>query len=128
MRNALANAPAEREMRKFIDMEQESHKVLLLGAGESGKSTFFKQVKLRFGSGFDDAGKKQFVGAIHCNIISAIQALCRNSDKLAQEGVQGTAIDDEKVEACKAAACESHARVGPLDWDSAARSRRRIEI
>lgn len=93
------------------DMEQESHKVLLLGAGESGKSTFFKQVKLRFGSGFDDAGKKQFVGAIHCNIISAIQALCRNSDKFAQEGVQGTAIDDEKVEACKAAVMKLH----PID-------------
>ena len=59
-------------MQKQFSDDQQIVKILLLGAGESGKSTIVKQMKLlhpvdkRTESGFDVKGSKMFLNL--CNI------------------------------------------------------------
>ena len=43
-------------------------KMLLLGAGESGKSTIFKQMKVINKDGYSEKEKKEFVGVVHMNV------------------------------------------------------------
>ena len=48
---------------------------LLLGTGESGKSTFIKQMRIIHGSGYSEGDRKGFIGQVHSNIFMAIKAL-----------------------------------------------------
>ncbi|KAJ5069128.1 g protein alpha i subunit [Anaeramoeba ignava] len=50
-------------------------KILLLGAGDSGKSTVMKQMKIIHGKGFTDTEKKEFIDAIYENLIINAKAL-----------------------------------------------------
>ena len=45
--------------------EAEKIKLLLLGAGESGKSTIFKQMKVIYGDQYSDAERKQQLPTIY---------------------------------------------------------------
>jgi len=56
-------------------------KLLLLGAGESGKSTLFKQMINLYGKGFSDDERKAYAASIRSNAIVAMQTLCVNSEK-----------------------------------------------
>jgi len=58
--------------KKKLDSEV---KLLLLGAGESGKSTIAKQMKIIHLSGFNDHERQQHRAIIFNNIIGAIRAL-----------------------------------------------------
>lgn len=44
-------------------------KILLLGAGESGKSTFLKQMRIIHGQDFDQQAREEFRPTIYSNII-----------------------------------------------------------
>lgn len=44
-------------------------KILLLGAGESGKSTFLKQMRIIHGQDFDQQAREEFRATIYSNII-----------------------------------------------------------
>lgn len=57
-------------------------KLLLLGAGESGKSTIFKQMKLLYGRGFNDDDRRDWVPKIHMNTISAMRDICLAANQL----------------------------------------------
>lgn len=57
-----------------IAMERQ-HKLLLLGAGESGKSTIMKQVKLLFLGGFNAEETTMYKLAIERNVIQNMQGL-----------------------------------------------------
>mmetsp|Transcript_15461 Transcript_15461/g.21524 ORF Transcript_15461/g.21524 Transcript_15461/m.21524 type:complete len:263 (-) Transcript_15461:580-1368(-) len=61
------------------------HKLLLLGAGESGKSTLFKQLSTIYGNGFKKEDKREFIPVIHSNTIEAVQTLIRASERLAAQ-------------------------------------------
>ncbi|KAJ0029912.1 hypothetical protein Pint_13651 [Pistacia integerrima] len=77
---------AEIERRIELETKAERHiqKLLLLGAGESGKSTIFKQIKLLFQTGFDEAELKSYISVIHANIYQTIKILYDGSKELAQ--------------------------------------------
>lgn len=52
-------------------------KLLLLGAGESGKSTLFRQMEILYGKGFsEDDRRQQFTSVVYLNTIHAMKALC----------------------------------------------------
>jgi len=61
-----------RKEKKTIDHEV---KLLLLGAGESGKSTIAKQMKIIFLTGFTDEEKAPYKEIVHSNVILAMRSL-----------------------------------------------------
>jgi len=58
------------------------NKLLLLGAGESGKSTLFKQMITLYGKGFTEKDRKAYIPIIFRNVIASIEELCKQSVEL----------------------------------------------
>ena len=46
-----------------------------LGSGESGKSTFIKQLKIIKGCGFDEKVRSEFVAVIRSNLLQATKSI-----------------------------------------------------
>jgi len=57
-------------------------RMLLLGAGESGKSTIAKQMKIIHLGGFNPEEKAEYITAIHTNIYESVQTIARASENL----------------------------------------------
>lgn len=57
--------------------KKDSHKVLLLGAGESGKSTFLKQLKIICENGYSLEERLSFKIVVHSNTIQNLIAVLR---------------------------------------------------
>jgi len=77
----------ESELSRDNAADRQINKLLLLGAGESGKSTLFKQMISIYGKGWNKDDRADYVTIIHKNIISAMQTICSNSQTLAKEGL-----------------------------------------
>ncbi|KAL3497411.1 hypothetical protein ACH5RR_040143 [Cinchona calisaya] len=75
-------AEIERRIEQETKAENHIQKLLLLGAGDSGKSTIFKQIKLLFQTGFDEAELKGYIPVIHANIYQTIKVLYDGSKEL----------------------------------------------
>uniref|UniRef100_A0A8B9ELH9 Uncharacterized protein n=1 Tax=Anser cygnoides TaxID=8845 RepID=A0A8B9ELH9_ANSCY len=56
--------------------------ICLAGTGESGKSTFIKQMRIIHGSGYSDEDKRGFTKLVYQNIFTAMQAMIRAMDTL----------------------------------------------
>ena len=93
---------AQRNRSKSIDrqLEKEKHqyrrtiKLLLLGSGESGKSTFLKQMRIIHGKDFSEEEIEQFRHIIYNNIIKGMKVLIDARDKLhIQWGSEQSAVD-----------------------------------
>jgi len=69
------NDAIDESIRKDRSEKQNEIKIFLTGAGESGKSTVAKQMKIIHDSGFSDAERKSYITIIHSNIIGAIKAI-----------------------------------------------------
>jgi len=69
--NRRINATLRADKRKMEAVV----KLLLLGAGESGKSTIAKQMRIIHLSGFTDTERSQYKTIIYNNVISSIRAL-----------------------------------------------------
>jgi len=69
-------------MAKANHVEARIHKLLLLGAGESGKSTLFKQMTVIYGPGFTAADRQKFTDTVKRNIVSSIKMLISASPQL----------------------------------------------
>ncbi len=52
------------------------------GTGESGKSTFIKQMRIIHGSGYSEEDKRGYIRLVYQNIFMAIQAMIRAMDTL----------------------------------------------
>eukprot|EP01128_Nolandella_sp_AFSM9_P012004 TRINITY_DN887_c2_g1_i1.p1 TRINITY_DN887_c2_g1~~TRINITY_DN887_c2_g1_i1.p1 ORF type:complete len:349 (-),score=66.34 TRINITY_DN887_c2_g1_i1:210-1256(-) len=57
-------------------------KLLLLGPGESGKSTIAKQVKVIYMGGFTDEDRQVYVGVVQRNIIETARGIVAGADSL----------------------------------------------
>ncbi|XP_072444746.1 guanine nucleotide-binding protein subunit alpha-12-like [Chiloscyllium punctatum] len=68
-------------------------KILLLGAGESGKSTFLKQMRIIHGQDFDRKTLEEFRDTIYGNIITGVRVLVDAREKL---GLPWANSDNEK--------------------------------
>ncbi|KAM7277211.1 hypothetical protein ACFE04_019077 [Oxalis oulophora] len=77
-------AEIERRIEQETKAEKHIQKILLLGAGESGKSTIFKQIKLLFQTGFDESELKSYIPVIHANVYQTIKILHDGAKELAQ--------------------------------------------
>ncbi|XP_063690202.1 guanine nucleotide-binding protein subunit alpha-14-like [Bolinopsis microptera] len=76
------SAAIDNELRKHkAEMEKEL-KLLLLGTGESGKSTFIKQMKIIHGQGFNQEDQIMYRRIIKKNIVSSMQNMVSAMDLL----------------------------------------------
>eukprot|EP01006_Ploeotia_vitrea_P038717 TRINITY_DN66273_c10_g2_i2.p1 TRINITY_DN66273_c10_g2~~TRINITY_DN66273_c10_g2_i2.p1 ORF type:complete len:335 (+),score=142.80 TRINITY_DN66273_c10_g2_i2:280-1284(+) len=72
-------------LRKDLAEKSQELRLLFLGAGESGKSTLFKQLVQIYSNGFSTAELQSYASVVYTNIIESIQALCVASDTLPEE-------------------------------------------
>jgi GTPase SAR1 family protein len=75
----------DRKMAEEARQEAEKVKLLLLGAGESGKSTIFKQMKIIYGEQFTDVERMQQIPTIFSNVVAAIKILAEQAIALGLE-------------------------------------------
>ncbi|XP_038625576.1 guanine nucleotide-binding protein subunit alpha-14 [Tachyglossus aculeatus] len=76
------SAEIERQLRRDKRDARRELKLLLLGTGESGKSTFIKQMRIIHGSGYSDEDRKGFTKLVYQNIFTAMQSMIRAMDTL----------------------------------------------
>lgn len=55
---------------------------LFSGTGESGKSTFIKQMRIIHGAGYSDEDKRGFIKLVYQNIFMAMQSMIKAMDLL----------------------------------------------
>jgi len=109
---ARADKMRSKQMELYLgnshQADQQISKLLLLGAGESGKSTLFKQMITIYGKGYPEAECKTFAPIIYNNIITSMKALlqqCPNyggcgqpeSARILTEEVKGDEVIDETL-------------------------------
>ncbi|XP_062263360.1 guanine nucleotide-binding protein subunit alpha-13b isoform X1 [Platichthys flesus] len=90
--NCLLTSGEVEQLRKSKEIDKCIHrdktyvkrlvKILLLGAGESGKSTFLKQMRIIHGKDFDQKAKEEFRATIYSNVIKGIRVLVDAREKL----------------------------------------------
>jgi G-protein alpha subunit len=83
---AYKNAGIDRDLDRAKQQEESKIKLLLLGAGESGKSTVFKQMRILYGSVRNDDEKRMYGVVVRSNIITAMRKLCTLLKMLELEG------------------------------------------
>ncbi|XP_026468123.1 guanine nucleotide-binding protein G(q) subunit alpha isoform X1 [Ctenocephalides felis] len=76
------NQEIERQLRRDKRDARRELKLLLLGTGESGKSTFIKQMRIIHGAGYSDEDKRGFIKLVYQNIFMAMQSMIRAMDLL----------------------------------------------
>ncbi|XP_024154910.1 guanine nucleotide-binding protein G(q) subunit alpha isoform X1 [Oryzias melastigma] len=76
------NDEIERQLRRDKRDSRREYKLLLLGTGESGKSTFIKQMRIIHGRGYSDEDKRSFTRLVFQNILTAMQAMIQAMDTL----------------------------------------------
>lgn len=95
----LKSKQFDEEMRKEHKDKQQINKLLLLGAGESGKSTLFKQMITIYGEGYSAQQRKEYIPIINTNVFNAIKTLCHQVDNygvLSEKGQEAkTTIEDD---------------------------------
>jgi len=76
----------KKDRKKFED----EVRLLLLGAGESGKSTVAKQMKIIHMNGFSESERKEYIAAIHVNIWESCQNLAKACKEIKGLGIKNS--------------------------------------
>ncbi len=91
-----------REIQKQLDeaheKEEEIFKLLLLGAGESGKSTLFKQMLMIYGPGLQEKDRQSYRNIIHGNMVMCMKELVIQAGKREQKDFALDSSNAEKVD------------------------------
>nr|XP_048686742.1 guanine nucleotide-binding protein subunit alpha-11 isoform X3 [Caretta caretta] len=69
------NAEIEKQLRRDKRDARRELKLLLLGTGESGKSTFIKQLRIIHGAGYSEEDRKDFAKLVYQNVFASMQAM-----------------------------------------------------
>ncbi|XP_056096587.1 guanine nucleotide-binding protein subunit alpha-13b [Rhinichthys klamathensis goyatoka] len=90
--NCVLNSNEAEQLRKSKEIDRDLMKdkpyvkrlvkILLLGAGESGKSTFLKQMRIIHGQDFDQRAKEEFKTTIYSNVMKGVRVLVDAREKL----------------------------------------------
>ena len=67
----------------------------IAGTGESGKSTFIKQMRIIHGAGYSDEDKRGFIKLVYQNIFMAMQSMIRAMDLLKIRYTESSSIVSE---------------------------------
>ncbi|KAH3688949.1 hypothetical protein WICPIJ_000063 [Wickerhamomyces pijperi] len=82
LQSKKANAAIEKRLQLERQREKNEVKLLLLGAGESGKSTVLKQMKLLHHNGFTHQERQQYSQVIWADAIQSMRILIMQARKL----------------------------------------------
>lgn len=74
-----------KQLQKDKQVYRATHRLLLLGAGESGKSTIVKQMRILHVNGFSETERKQKIEDIKKNIRDAILVIKKNYKEFCQK-------------------------------------------
>merc|ERR1711931_390774 len=72
----------EKQLQADADKDSKTVKLLLLGAGESGKSTIVKQMKILHQGGYTKEEQLEFKAIIYGNILQSALAIIRGMEML----------------------------------------------
>ncbi|KAH1174775.1 guanine nucleotide-binding protein subunit alpha-15 [Mauremys mutica] len=72
-------------------------KLLLLGAGESGKSTFIKQLRIIHGAGYSEEDRKGFAKLVYQNVFASMQAMIGAMETLQIPYAQPENVENAKL-------------------------------
>ncbi|KER25028.1 hypothetical protein T265_07424 [Opisthorchis viverrini] len=72
----------EKQIRQDAEKAMKQVKLLLLGAGECGKSTVLKQMKIIHGQGYQESERKEYVCIIFANIVQSMIKILRAMESL----------------------------------------------
>lgn len=90
-RDAIAaSTRLERELAMSHDSENNVLKLLLLGTGESGKSTIFKQMQILYDTGFSEIERSTFRSVVRSNLVESMQTLLDGVERF------GISFQDQK--------------------------------
>ncbi|KAI4902301.1 hypothetical protein NFI96_034722 [Prochilodus magdalenae] len=89
----------EKQLQEDADKEAKTVKLLLLGAGESGKSTIVKQMKILHQGGYTKEEQIAFKAIIYGNILQSALALIRGMEMLGiNYGISSSQEDGQKLQ------------------------------
>ncbi|XP_018586597.1 guanine nucleotide-binding protein subunit alpha-11-like [Scleropages formosus] len=74
-RDIAVDREIQRILKEQKKREQKEIKVLLLGTGESGKTTFIKQMRIIHGKGYSEEERCAFTKLVFQNIFTSVQAM-----------------------------------------------------
>ncbi|GAA5857184.1 hypothetical protein JCM9279_001047 [Rhodotorula babjevae] len=75
-----ASAAIDAELRRARQEEGKTVKCLMLGAGESGKSTLVKQMRLMYARPYTDRERAEYAEVVYANAVQSMQAVIRGSE------------------------------------------------
>lgn len=78
---AVSNVAIDKSLHKEKEKLAKEIKLLLLGAGESGKSTIFRQMKIIHNNGFNEEECMMYKDIIFANCVTAMKVLVNASHK-----------------------------------------------
>lgn len=87
----------EKKLQEDADKEAKTVKLLLLGAGESGKSTIVKQMKIIHQDGYSKEECLEFISVINGNILQSILAIIRAMTTLGIDYGDASRADDGRL-------------------------------
>uniref|UniRef100_A0A8C7IA21 Guanine nucleotide-binding protein subunit alpha n=2 Tax=Salmoninae TaxID=504568 RepID=A0A8C7IA21_ONCKI len=76
------NAEIDKQLRRDKRDSRRELKLLLLGTGESGKSTFIKQMRIIHGAGYTEEDKRGFIRLVYQNIFTSMQSMIKATENL----------------------------------------------
>ena len=86
-------------LREEKEQREDEHRILILGCGEAGKSTFIKQMQIIHSEGLgNDDKRKGYKSTIADNIMSAINTLIENMSFVQENQLHD---DDDLAEAAQ---------------------------
>ncbi|EJK75009.1 hypothetical protein THAOC_03280 [Thalassiosira oceanica] len=97
--SAYESRNIDQEMERAKAEEEGKIKMLLLGAGESGKSTIFKQMRLLYGTERSDDDLRMYGVVARSNIVVAVRKLCSHLRNLGlEEELDRESRENEELE------------------------------
>ncbi|XP_019486122.1 PREDICTED: guanine nucleotide-binding protein G(t) subunit alpha-2 isoform X2 [Hipposideros armiger] len=84
----------EKKLQEDADKEAKTVKLLLLGAGESGKSTIVKQMKIIHQDGYSPEECLEYKSIIYGNVLQSILAIIRAMSTLGIDYAEPSCVDD----------------------------------
>ena len=93
-----ASNQIDKQIKKDAEYAKKQVKLLLLGAGESGKSTIAKQMKILHQDGFSEQERESFKPVVYTNTVQSMLAIVRAMDSLdISYGSPDNAEDGRKI-------------------------------